>query len=175
MAAEPPEDLQPSNAYLDRVLAAERILGAAQEAVERGMTPPVDLADQMLAAARDTSEIVERMANMGQPVMERTSNAQDKATAARMALVVAGVMGTKRCEHLNKVPIQPAQCLLPMKMTLCLTCTAEPPAIVVPDDACDLCEAQPVTHFRPVTFQLGAIMVIGQICQGCNTRLEGPE
>lgn len=174
MASEPPEDLQPSSAYLDRVLAAERILSDAREAVERGNVPPVYLADQMTAAAKDARDILEFIGEVDGQAPVYTGPVRTQKEAERMALIVAGIIGTQRCSHLNAVPIQPAQCILGMRRTLCLACTGlvRPRDIVVPDDACDLCEAQPVHTFRAVTFQLGAIVLVGNICDGCNSRLE---
>jgi hypothetical protein len=152
--------------FEERLAAAYMLLAQWQ-----GLRPPVDVADQAEAAARDALELVRRIGaveELRSPGRLHGLTMIDDSGHHRRARILAAVLACSPCWHVRNGGPQPAVVSLPTRRIDCLRCAGTQRRPVIPDDTCDVCD-EPVLDntFWPVLIQLGVAAVGGDMCRTC--------
>lgn len=161
--------------YDDRLAAVRALLAELDEIP--GL-PPVDLADQLLAATRDANGIIKRL----QPALailephhpRRLVEVAAGVDAQReiMARTLAAAAWFRYCPHMSTP--QPAVARMALRRIDCRRCVN---TIVKPSpdeaDRCDWCGRRGVTTFWDLAYQAGPWLVLGDACDGCHHALVG--
>lgn len=164
--------------HAERLAAARQAVAALRQARQ---ALPVDLADQMGAAARDTRALFGQLAT----VLQTTRPAGDWTPSATpagdplidevVARTLVALSGAKVCVHLRRAPAQPGVAGLALHRIDCHRCirtVRKPPEGEA--DRCDWCGTRGVTTFWPLHYTLGTILVGGDACEGCAMALQHP-
>jgi hypothetical protein len=166
--------LRASDPYPVRLAAARALLAKPPPA-----HVPVDLVDQLTAAARDTRATLDHIGEElrsrdrwgGSEVREASDDAHEQEAAARVLAATIGEAHTI-CSHLRRGGPQIALLRLPLHDLVCRKCSRTlrlPPPDE--DDRCDWCGARGVELFTPFTVSHGPILAIGDACDDCATAL----
>lgn len=159
-----------AHTFAERLDAARGLLARRDQLRAR---IPGHLADQAGAA---TSEAADSLRDIGAArhlvdphrFPDRDIHQIGTPTRDQEALLLAGVLACTACVHLRAQGPQPAFATLPTRRTSCRRCLATIRRPVVPDDACDICEAPAEGGtFWPVSIQYGALVVLGDACRPC--------
>lgn len=159
------EDLTPDSEYLDKVMLTERLL---TKAAEQPPNIPLHTLDQFEAAVNESRQQLKTIAEItGQQAEFR------KGVSPPLVYLLAGVLDTNRCDHIVANPAQPTHLPLVTRTMFCDSCVVNIANwnLVIPDDTCDLCGAQPVMHFTPITVAIGMVIMTANVCDGCTERL----
>lgn len=153
--------------FAERVEHARRLIAAT-----RHQTPPVDVADQLGAAAKEARGLLNRVGDVWETVMPGTrrydGNLDNPGEVELAARIVAAWSEAKFCPHLRRTPWQPATYQLPTRRVTCRRCVTQVVRPVVAANVCDLCQ-EPAEMFTPIAVQLGLALVLGDVGPCCPT------
>jgi hypothetical protein len=151
--------------WADRLALAGRIVAAGPQ-----VTIPVAVADQVAAASADAMATLENAAVILPSLDPESGWTRRDVTgpgADQLAHLLAAILGCSLCIHLRRGGPQPATVDLATRRALCRRCIATHRKPVVAADACDLCDAHPVSIFTPLIASLGPVTFAGDLCDDC--------
>jgi hypothetical protein len=160
--------------FATRLAAARQIIARCNSGA---VTIPDHIVDQLRAAERETSGILDRHFGIMQMV-EPDRNWQrltDRAPAdEHRARLLAALMGcTTVCPHIRRGGPQPVIARLALHRLDCVRC-AQTLIMTSPsdDDRCDVCNENGVVTFVPFSVACGPTVIAGDACPGCAAALE---
>jgi hypothetical protein len=156
----------PAALFRDRLALARRMVARGARSL------PVDVADQLDAAGRETRLLHDRLGQV-LPMMEPTRNWRQRADCEPSdevrAYLLAALLGCATvCIHLRRGGPRLAIARLPLRRIDCGPCSQtlhHPPAEDV--DRCDVCTQLGVTTFHPFAVRQGPVLLAGDACGSC--------